>query len=493
MKLDKEQKKILAAALRRKQILQRNLCIDPYAVESRPSKPQEAVLKDVDHQHVYVVAGNQSGKSQIGGRIVAWKFTETHPHWKRRPEWGDEPLFMIVAGRLGHQVEELWQKKIMPFLPKGSFREVRQSTVLQKVIHKENGNTILFTSHDKANQAWEKIQSFVAHHVWIDEMPSHAKYLEEAHVRVYARRGQCVATFTPKSRNEKIRKMIDNADPDIAATYRMGMLDNPIYWGREEEVLKSVAHLDEEDRNATLHGEWVSGDSTVFNYSRDRHCSKLPSTYSTSWSHVLAFDPAASGLGGLVIVAQDPNSKFWHVVFAKYVEGKAPSVLVEEVRRIAAPYNVVRKIYDTHESWFHAEACQQGYHGWIAVDKHQRKKELITGLKQALLDMWLKFVPGMTKLEEEFRNAEWSDADECKIRNSSKYHLLDAMQYLIDNLPGFIAPAETLSRDAAIKKAHMETMIQESKAKKQAKEQKRTGRKKYQINNPSKRWERKLW
>ncbi len=482
--MDKTSKKELAAALRRKQLLQRNVCIDPYDLESRPSEKQKVVLMDGTTLHIYVVAGNQSGKSLMGGRIVAWKFTETHPHWKRDPKWGEEPLFMIVAGRLGHQVESLWQDKIKPFLPPGSYREVRQSSVLQKVINRENGNTILFTSHDKANQAWEKIQSFVAHHVWIDEMPSHAKYIEEAHRRVDAKQGQCICTFTPKSRNEDVRHMVDNVDPDVGIKYQMGKLDNPIYHGREEIELKKIAHLPEEVRNCILYGHWMSGDYAVFEFLQDVHVRPLPKTYNTKWPHVLSFDPAASGLGGLVIVAQDPISKNWHIVKAIYVTGKAPSDLVEEVRRIAYPYNVVRKIYDTHESWFHAEACKQGYKGWIAVDKFQRKKELITGLQQALLDRWLLCVPRLDKLYEEFRNAEWQNMDEGKVKNSSKYHLLDALQYLVDNLPKYAEPEIKLSRDASIIQAHLET--------KAAKAEKRQTGKKFALST-SPRWRAKPW
>ena len=59
----------------------------------------------------------------------------------------------------------------------------------------------MFTSHDKAEQAKDKVQSFVAHDFWLDEMPSHASYMEEAQRRVDAKRGQFRATFTPKSRN----------------------------------------------------------------------------------------------------------------------------------------------------------------------------------------------------------------------------------------------------------------------------------------------------
>ena len=69
---------------------------------------------------------------------------------------------LIVAGRISDQVEELWRTKIKPFLEPGTFKEVKQGPVLKYVEHKKNGNKILFTSHDKAEQAKEKVQSYVA-------------------------------------------------------------------------------------------------------------------------------------------------------------------------------------------------------------------------------------------------------------------------------------------------------------------------------------------
>jgi len=492
MKQDERQQKILATALRREQLLKRNLCIDPFKINSRASPPQQTILEDYQHLHIYVVAGNQSGKSQLGGRIVAWKFTDTHPYWKRDPDWGTEPLFIIVAGRLGHQVEELWEKKIKPFLPPGSYKVNRQAGVLQTVVNRENENKILFTTHDKANQAWEKIQSFVAHHFWLDEMPSHAKYIEEAHRRVDAKQGQFIATFTPKVKNEDIRHMVDNVDPDIGVKYQMGKLDNPIYWGREEIEKKKIAHFPEEIRNCILFGHWMSGEASVFEFLYDTHVRDLPQEYNCQWPHTLAFDPAPNGIGGLVLIAQEPRTNKAFIVKAQYVKGKAPSDLVNEVRTIVEPYNIVRKVYDSSEPWFHNEATKMGFTGWIRADKFKRKKELITGLQQALLDRWMFSMPGLSKLYEEFRGAEWQDGDQGKIRNSTKYHLLDALQYGLDNLPEVALERINLSRDQEIIQAHLASMAAESAELEMRSEYKRTGRKKYRINNGKRpnRWAR---
>lgn len=459
MVLTEDQKKQVAVMLRRKKMLELRMCIDPAKPSSRPSPPQQAILEDTTSLHVYVVAGNQSGKSQIGGRVTAWKFNDDHPYWKRDPEWGDEPLLIIVAGRIGDQVEELWQRKIKPYLPVGSYNTPsRIGTVLKSVTHSTSGNKIIFTSHEKASSAWEKIQSYVAHHVWIDEMPSDSRYLEEAHRRVDARQGQVMVTMTPKSKNEKIRNMIDNVDPRIGKKYMMGKLDNPIYWGREELEIAKLAFESEERRNCILYGHWMGGEESVFEFERDKHIRDLPPNYDRNWPHILGFDPAAKGMGGLVILGYNAEAKQWHVVVAEYIQGKAPSVLVELIRTKASKYNIVRKVYDVHEGWFHDEAIVRGYKGWIAVDKHHRKKALITGLQQALWDGWLVSIDGLTEMTSEYRDAEWLDGDQAKIRNSTRFHILDAMQYTIDNLPKEKEVGVKLTRDAAIMKAHQETL-----------------------------------
>ncbi len=35
----------------------------------------------------------------------------------------------------------------------------------------------------------------------------------------------------------------------------------------------------------------------------------------------------------------------------------------------------------------------------------------------------------------ELDSAQWSDTSDGRIKNSTKYHILDSMQYVVDNLP----------------------------------------------------------
>ena len=314
--------KDLEKALEQELVKARVLAIDPFDLSSRASPKQQDILEDKSSLHIYLVAGNQFGKSLLGARILTWKFNENHPYWRRSNDhecprcwstsfhwdnddrkyhchdcdskwnsWGDEPLLLIVAGRISDQVEELWRTKIKPFLEPGTFKEVKQGPVLKYVEHKKNGNKILFTSHDKAEQAKEKVQSYVAHHFWLDEMPSHPGYIEEAHRRVDAKQAQFFNSMTPKVRNDAIRDMVDNADPRVATKYKRSKLDNPIYKGREEIEKAKVSHLPLAVQNNILYGDWLDADEVVFPYNKEEHSEALPSYYTSLWPHVVAYDP----------------------------------------------------------------------------------------------------------------------------------------------------------------------------------------------------------
>jgi len=472
-------KQALASALKRKQRLRIESCFDGLKPTSKPTDKQLEILKDKIHRILYVVAGNQSGKSTLGGRMTSWIFEENHPYWKRPTaeechhcgsknfepvitdtgseeeyrchdcskiwvSWGDEPLTLIVSGKVSKQVTELWEKKIEPFLKKDSYKVTKDGNALASVRNLKNGNKIIFLSHDKAIVSKEKIQSYVAHFVWIDEMPDHYLYIEEATQRVTSKLGILLCTFTPKTSNPEIKDMVESVDPSIGKKYQFGKLDNPINQSPEkrEIVLAEAASLPETVRNAVLYGDWMDSDERVFPFDKHRHVRPRPEGYSLNSEHVVSYDPAASGKGGLVGAVRVPWG--WHVMKADYTTGgEAYSDLVEDIDKKIKNLNVVRKIYDTHETAFILEFNKlakepnrlHNTDPWAGIKKHGRKKELITNLQQALIDGWLTFDGGLQDLFNEFTRAQWQDEALGKIKGSQRLHLLDALQYLIDLLP----------------------------------------------------------
>ena len=194
----------------------------------------------------------------------------------------------------------------------------------------------------------------------------------------------------------------------------------------------------------------------------------LPNNYSVNWEHVAAIDPASGGQAGLIVCARSPDNPRWYIVKAEYITGRAPSELVSLVEQKIRPYNIVKRVYDPHETWFHKEALLTGLYYMPVWNKSQRKKELITQVQQILLDNNLLIPNNLMDMIKELRTAEWKDSSCEGIKNSTRFHLLDALQYFLDiaiRMPKVHVPS-TLRQDQLIYKAMKEQHKAEDAAKK---------------------------
>ena len=400
---------------------------------------------------------HNSGKSQTCARIVTWFMTETHPHWNRPPTWGTEPLLALVAGRTGRQIEESLLPKIRSYLEPGTFKEVRIGNIIQR-LELTNGNRIVFQSLENPSMARERIQSYVAHFVWLDELPPTVDILNELLIRIQARNGHFLASFTPLVRNAQVQKFVDGLTEPLAKTYRFRMLDNPLYSDpkRQEEILSSLGHLPEHVRNSRLYGDWMSDDNAVF-YFDYKTMVELPVGYSPLWRHVESVDPAIKSALGYTLWAEDPASGVWYCIKAEYVKGVyVPTELVNTVAKLSANVNIVRRISDPHESWYIHTAASMGISYSTVYDKNSRKAELIKNFQEALGSQ-LRIAPTAELLIEEITAARWSDTRDGKIASGSDYHLLDSSQYFQDVKPKKeTAPQVGLPWQAALYQAHTE-------------------------------------
>lgn len=435
------QDKMLAAAVKRLNALRLRDCFNPDDHESRPSEKQLEILKDTTTFQRFVVAANRSGKSQIGSREVAWWFEENHPYMQRPEKWGKGPLLILVIGRVGKQVnEELWENKIKRYLTPGTYKEVKQGNELQKVVNIHNGNRIVFMTHHNVEEARQKAQGFTAQYVWLDEMPNSSSFLTELMLRALVNDGRFLATFTPLIRNEEIMRIVENAEAPVAKRYKLAMLDNPALKGEEEKILAAHAHIPEAERRARLFGDWYVGDTAVYPFDAMRHY-VIPEGYSPlAWPHIESIDPAASGKVGLIIAAWSPHDGRWYIVKDEYIEGSAPSELVEKVFKSTRGHNIIRRVCDPHEAWYIKEAAlatptRPSLHYMGVYKKNERKKELITKLQGALAATTVVLAPTCTRLGNELAHCQWSETVEDKIVNSSRWHLADATQYFLDNIP----------------------------------------------------------
>jgi len=458
-----DQERRLAIALKRQASLKVGQAFDPVNIKSRPTKGQQEVLNDLGRiQFRYVTAGNQSGKTQIGVREVTWLFNENHPTWQRPEKWGTEPLLILVSARTTKQIEENIWRKMQGFIDPGTYQVQKVAGVLQKVIHRENKNTIIFLSHHNENEAREKLQGFVCHYAWLDEMPGSVEIIEEMHRRIQSRSGYFLATFTPKVRSDEIRKLVDSSCEPFSKKYQLNMFDNPTLSEKDKQAqLASLASYPESYRRTVLYGDWSAGERAVYDFNSTLHV-KSPTEYDPGWRHVLAVDPAMAGAAGIQVWAEEPAFGIWYCIKAKNVEGvQAPDDLVKMIEKEVEKVNVVRRISDPHETWFVRAAQKLGYTYLIVYNKKERKHDLIKNSQTFLTEGKGKIAPWCDEFIDELTSCHWSETSADAIVNSQRLHQIATFHYFVDLRPSnkFIKPAQTF--DQALRAADKNRMVQE--------------------------------
>jgi phage terminase large subunit-like protein len=414
---------------------------------------------------------HNSGKSSSGARELAWILNDDHPHWKRPDHWGTGPLKVIVAGKSRDILTiELWRGKLKPLLT-GNWKEIMVQRNIVGAENEDTGDYILFLCHgDGSDLTIDRMQGYVAHYVWCDEMPAEVRVLTELQMRVNSRQGYFVGTFTPLAVNSEIKNMVDASDGKLSKRYIFTMFDNPRYAGREDEIWQQASSWPVRERRARLFGEWYQSDSSVYELDRSMVVVNMPSSYSPAWRHHVSVDPALSSNTGLGVYAEDPATGVWYCIRADYIKEKDPDRLWEEIwRQVKSEYanlNISRCSTDV-APWFQALCTKNKVTFLQPYNKTQRKDELIKNLQSALSSGTLKLVAGKTDgLLDEFETCRYSDSQEGKIVAGQKYHLLDQAQYFIDTKIKSPAPIPTsVGRDEIIMQMFEKQKQQEAAAK----------------------------
>lgn len=386
--------------------------------------------------HLFLLAnGTVTHNSSCAAREFAWILEDNHPYWKRPVHWGTGPLTMLIVGQDRRQIElNLWEGKLKPLLNADEWREVRSSSSLQWVEHKTKGHKVVLLSHtDSSEKNRKAVQGWVAHALWLDEMPSSIKMLNELMSRVNSMRGSFIATFSPMLRSPEVRKLIESMSPPIGDVYRFSKLDNPIV-DREAELAK-VAGLPESLRNTVLYGEWLPSDGAVYYYDADLHGGPLPETYSRSWRHVAVADPATESKTGFSLWAEDPQTGQWWCTQSDYITiSKIPTEIISEIERRLAGHNVIERRCDSAEGWFIRQANNMGF-PWRAVEyKNGTPKDTMIRLFQEALGSRLRIPEFNTNFVEELQTCERSPTTGRLIRPST-YHIVDTGHYFAMRIP----------------------------------------------------------
>jgi phage terminase large subunit-like protein len=462
---DAHEQRVVAAAIRALERKKLVSAFDAFRPDTRANKRQEEILRDIGQiKYRYVVAGNQSGKSQLAAREIAWMLTDTHPYWTRPEEWGEEPMLILIAGQdLTMMATELWAKKLAPFLDRSEWRPEKQGNTLKKVVNRRTGDQIVFLSHSDGSEKNRKhMQGYTAHYVWLDEMPTNTAILEELQLRVQSKKGYLLATFTPKFRNDKIRRIVDGCEAPYSRKYKMSKFDNPIFADAFEEEMSRLAGFSEAERRTILYGDWSTGDNAVYHFDYEKMTvDSLPAHYHAGWRHTESVDPALRSKCGYTLWAEDPNTGIWYLVNDQYVQGDAsldPEQLFHIIQKRSNNHNIVRRISDSM-AYYTSVAAKYGVGYMIPHSKNNRKDELIKGLQVGLSSGKVKIGRWCGTFIDEIQSCQFQE-DTDKIINSSSYHTLDCAQYFCDNVPIYEPDKAALPWQTMLHQAHQRNLQQ---------------------------------
>jgi hypothetical protein len=445
-KLNHQQQMAIAARLRE---LRLATDFDAQRPDSKMTAEQQEAMDCICSykvKNVYVTGGNRSGKSQMLRRLVAWFLREDDDaQWKRRPEWKG-PLTGLLISKSHKQLRGSLLEGIIPFFEGDKdFKIIRNSNYIECLMHKKTGNVIWVLVHENVSQCRERVQSFMSHMCFLDEMPAGAhatKLMEETGARVIDSKGVFASFFTPKSINKAMKLHVESMRPPAGKKFTLSFLNNP---GIDEEAkavrLEEIQAMPEHMQGTLLRGDWMSGEHTVFTVSDE--ALQAPQNYSIYWRHVVSVDPALNSQQGVIVCAEDPLTSHWYVVKSEKMDKIADvDEGVDRVSRLILQHNwnVTSIVYDPASTYWYKQAKKhehlRKYKITCPFNKNstERKDEMISNLQMAL-GVNLFIGPDNDDLLDEFSCCEWSDHDPSKIKKGQKYHLLDAIRYFVDCMP----------------------------------------------------------
>jgi phage terminase large subunit-like protein len=453
------------------------------------SRPSEAQLDPILHlasqfKYLFVLGGNQGGKTNLEVRSLTWMAEESSPYWRRPtdnfcnnklcgaegtllskqpvvldyecPKCGniwrvwdkDEPINILLVGeQLKNLQENLYFPRIKRLFqdPDEWEEDKLGSPFIQKVTNRKTGNSILFFPHGQGEEKARKaIQGYTVHAVFTDEqMP--ANVIEECQRRVDAKMGTFMMAFTMKFLDANVMRMMEaQVASGAAKMFKLSKLDNPVYAGSKDLILKQLAGLSEEKRNTVLYGDVSYGEDYIYAQVETSKIGKqIPADYSTNWRHVEVIDPAVKSKAGRLVVAQDPHTKIWHVIKAQKISGMLHDKhLYEYILKLRTEdgYNPVLCVSDD-DAGFIGMAKHHERPTKFIFPPHKRSKLrggklfLIKQSVGCLVSGILHIDPKFTLLWDEIREYQWKEGTTTEVKASHKFHLVDTLHYFFDTLP----------------------------------------------------------
>jgi len=234
--------------------------------------------------------------------------------------------------------------------------------------------------------------------------------------------------------------MVEKAKLPISKKYHFSIYDNPANIPRIDQIIATIREgcATQEEFEARVGGKWIAAGNRVSCYNPDKHKRNPPTYNPETWRHMGVVDPSASGKTGITVWAEDPTNGKWYNVLAKYLDGDAAFVLVDEVEKEFSPYNIQMRVCDSNPAGFYKEAHRRSIkYRTVADIKAGRKHDLIDLANTRMLSGKMYLTNGSGPLEDELVSCVWNENNPDKIVNASRFHCFDTFQYAAANIPKF--------------------------------------------------------
>ena len=463
-----------------------SLAWSPDSLKSRPSEKQlEPILALTGaEKYLFVLGGNQSGKTNGTVRALVWMVEESSPYWRKPidhicnnklcntpgikrsltdvvedyecPRCGNiwriwdknDPITVMLIGEQLKNIDmNLYQPRIKKLFqrPEDWKEDKLGSPFIQMITNKRTGNRIIFFPHGQGEEKARKaVQGYTLHAVFTDEqLPS--SVVEESQRRVDARMGTFMSAFTMKTLDTELMELITaQVESGAAKSFKLSKLDNPVYAGSKDIILRQLAGLSDAKRNAVLYGEVTFDEEYIFSsITKDLIGFEVPAGYSAGgWRHVEVIDPAVKSKAGRIVFAQDPITKIWHVIRAQIISNMLHDKHLYETHlrlRAAEGYTPILSIADDDAGFIGAAAHHDQPTKFVFPRSKRRKDRgklyLIKMTVGHLAEGILHISPKHELVWKELKSYRWKDGTKAEVVNSHKYHLLDTIMYFLDAIP----------------------------------------------------------
>lgn len=274
-----------------------------------------------------MMAGNRIGKSQAGAFVTACHATGSYPSWWTGIRF-EEPTSIWVAGITTESTRDIIQLELLGdintslgtgMIPKdkivGIKRRQGSTDAIETIYVKHISGGISIIGCKSMEQGRSKFQGTGKHFVWLDEEADREAYdlYSECKQRTMTTGGQVMLTYTPlKGMSELCRWMIDHkTDPEYTFV-NMTWDDAPHL--SEKEKAKRKADMKPHELEARTMGVPTIKEGLIYQQP-DSEVVVKEFPIPRHWPLVMGVDIGWTAPTAAVLLAQDPKSAIWYVVW----------------------------------------------------------------------------------------------------------------------------------------------------------------------------------